>query len=98
MTSVPPPPEPLVSTTSSATLARREDLVADLAREVAALAFFFFFFAPDAARAEAPRPAIRLTVVSVALSVVFFLIAMSFSVSCFLFPVFSLMHVDLVQT
>ncbi len=77
----PPPPEPFDATSSSATLPRR-DLVAALAREPAALAFFFF--ATDDARAEAPRPAIRLTVVSVALSVVFFLIAISFPASSFL--------------
>src|SRR5687768_16565347 len=71
MTSVPPPPLPLLSTGSSATTFRRdEDLVAALARLDAAAVFFFF--AADDARAEAPRPAMRLTVGLVASSELFF--------------------------
>src|SRR5687767_3215912 len=76
ITSAPPPPDPFVSTSSSATLPRREaDFPAAFALERADAAFFFFV--ADDARAEAPRPAIRLTVVLVASSVDFFLIAIS---------------------
>jgi len=64
MTSVPPPPLPLDSTSWTA--------FAALARDDADP---FFFFAADDARAEAPRPAIRLTVILVASSVVFFFAA-----------------------
>src|SRR5262245_48335723 len=81
MTSVPPPPDPLDSTGSSATTFRRDAaLLADFARDFAALAFLFF--ATDDARAEAPRPAMRLTVGLVASSVVFFLAA----ISCLILP------------
>src|SRR5262245_43909034 len=90
MTSDPPPlPLPLYSGASGSATFRR-DLVAAFAFIVAFVAFFFF--ATDDARAEAPRPAMRLTVGLVASSEVFFFVAISL---CSLLA--DLVHVHLLQ-